>query len=91
VKSRHCRRRSISNINLRGNFQARSWISGELAYGTPECEELRRCDEVLLSVVNSHRQTSLAQHCCWRKSDFTEPYPKGVRGSETVWCVKTHV
>jgi hypothetical protein len=27
VKSRHCRRRSISNVNLRGNFQARSRIS----------------------------------------------------------------
>jgi hypothetical protein len=33
----------------------------------------------------------LAQHGCRRESDLTEPYPKGVRGSETVWCVNTHV
>jgi hypothetical protein len=58
--------------------------------GTPECEELRRCDEVLLAVVNSQWQSSLAQHRCWRKSDLTEPYPKGVRGFETVWHVDGH-
>src|SRR3546814_2802200 len=54
-------------------------IGGELAHGTPECEELRRCDEVLLAVVNSQWQASLAQHRCWRKSDLREPYPKGAR------------
>jgi hypothetical protein len=57
---------------------------------TPECEELRRCDEVLLAVVNSQWQASLAQHRCWRKSDLTEPYPKGVRGFETVWHADGH-
>ena len=52
--------------------------------------ELRRCDKVLLAVVNSHRQTRLAQHCCWRKSDLAEPYPKGVRDFETVWHLDGH-
>jgi len=32
----------------------------------------------------------LAQDRCWRKSDLSEPYPKGVRGFETVWHVDGH-
>ena len=27
---------------------------------------------------------------CWRKSDLSEPYPKGVCGFETVWHVDGH-
>jgi len=50
-------------------------------------EELSRRDEVLLAVVESHWQPSLAQDRCWRKSDLTEPYPKGVRDFKTVWHV----
>src|SRR3984957_12667486 len=80
----------IANVDLGGDSQARGRISGELAHGTPECEKLRRCDEVLLAVVNSQWQASLAQHRCWRKSDLSEPYPKGVRGFETVWHVDGH-
>src|ERR1700722_19403784 len=80
----------IANVDLGGDSQARGRISGELAHGTPECEKLRRCDEVLLAVVNRQWQASLAQHRCWRKSDLSEPYPKGVRGFETVWHVDGH-
>src|SRR5580698_5457972 len=80
----------MANLDLGGDFQARGRIGGELAHGTPECEELRRCDQVLLAVVNSQSQASLAQHSCWRKSDLSEPYPKGVGGFETVWHVGGH-
>src|SRR3984893_13314862 len=80
----------IANVDLGGDFQARGRISGDLAHGTPECEELRRCDEVLHAVVNSQWQASLAQQRCWRKSDLRDPYPKGVRGFETVWHVDSH-
>src|ERR1700722_15482393 len=81
----------MANVDLGGDFQARGRISGELAHGAPECEELRRCDQVLRAVVNSQWQSSLAQHRRWRKSYLTEPYPKGVRGFETVGHVDGHL
>src|SRR5436190_216008 len=41
-------------------------------------------DEVFLAVVNSQWQPSVGQDRCWRKSDLSEPYPKGIRGFESV-------
>jgi hypothetical protein len=32
----------------------------------------------------------VGQDRCWRKSDLSEPYPKGVRGLETVGHVHGH-
>jgi hypothetical protein len=42
-------------------------------------------------ITSSHSNPSLAQHCCRRESDLSEPYPKGVRGFETVWYADGHL
>jgi hypothetical protein len=59
VPGRHSRRWPIANVDLSGDFQARGRIGGELAYGTPECEELSRRDEVLPAVVKQSAATEL--------------------------------
>src|SRR5580704_6289359 len=81
----------MSNVDLGGNFQACGGIGRKLAHGTPKCEELRCRYKVLFAVVDRHWHPSLAQHCCWRESDLSEPYPKGVRGFETVWYFYGHL
>src|SRR5579871_532996 len=60
VKGRHRRRRPITNADLGGDSQTCGWIRGKLAYGAPKREELRGCHEVLLAVVNRHRDPGLA-------------------------------
>jgi len=62
-----------------------------LAYGTPKREELRCGHKVLLAVIDCHWYPSLAQHGCRREPDLAEPYPKGVRGFETIWYVDGHL
>src|SRR5947207_8181161 len=83
--------RSISGVNLSRNFQARGGIGGKLAYGTPKCKELCGRHQILLAVVNCHWHPGLAQHGGGREPDLGEPYPKGVRGFETVWYVDCHL
>jgi len=66
-------------------------IGGKLADGTPKREKLRCRYKVLFAVVDRHWHPRLAQHGCWRESDLSDPYPKGVRGFEAVWYFYGHL